>query len=483
MAEEAEDDVKDAALDLARRGWGPDAAGWGNWPLWGDDGFDPTRPSKNPNWEVDYSGGYSQNRMNAVILGVSSGDPNQEFALPCPPSNTLFKPESPDDEDDGPAISVMTDGLQVWTLEPPWGWVPNDSGGPRQYKWRALRWEQVPDLLQGARTAPDFRYEPTPVDASSRSRYTPPGRIIFGDGENGRVPPPGSLILASYSWTVADAANFSAGFVWARSTEREPYHPEQVIAYPTVRFRNPLPAEGGQDAEPLSQALRRMASEFEGPETLIDLAESGGRSTLDGVDLTGVEPPAMAVNLLDFECLARSVPGTEVARARAWANVDPRFPGVVTPGAVTVVIVPSLPADAPTPTNGLIRRVRAFLQERKPLACRLFVVGPGYQSVGVQATLHTTRTKVDSVRQAADAAVRTFLHPTEGGLSGAGWPFGRDLHAGELMRILAGVSDVVHVTGLQLAAGDGPWSDAPLNVPPRCLLKLTQLLLDVRGDA
>ena len=101
----------------------------------------------------------------------------------------------------------------------------------------------------------------------------------------------------------------------------------------------------------------------------------------------------------------------------------------------------------------------------------------------VQATLHTTRTKVDSVRQAAEAAVRTFLHPIKGGSSGAGWPFGRDLHAGELMRILAGVSDVLHVTGLQLAAGDGPWSDAAVSVPTRSLVKLSQLLLDVKGDA
>jgi hypothetical protein len=480
---EAEEDVKDAADDLARRGWGPDAAAWGKWPLWGSSGFDKKKPLDTPDWEVNYSEGYPQNRVSAVILGVSSGDPNQEYALPCPPTNTQFRPESPDEEDDGPTIRVMTDGLRVWTLEPPWGWLPTNQGPRPRKEWRAVTWGLVPDLLQGSRTIPEFQYEPTPPDASSRSRYTAPGRIVFGDGQNGRVPPPGSLILASYSWTVAEAANFSPGFVWARSTDREPNHPDQVIAFPTIRFRNPLPAEGGQDAEPLSQALRRMANEFEGPETLIELATSGPKTTLDGTDLTGVISPSMAVNLLDFECLARSVPGTEVARARAWASVDPHFPGVVAPGAVTVVIVPSLPADSPTPSEGLLRRVRAFLRERKPLACRLFVIGPEYQPVRVQATLHTARLRTDSVRQAADAAVRTFLHPIRGGSSGAGWPFGRDLHAGELMRTLAEIRDVVHVTGLQLAAGDSPWSDAAVCVPARALLQLTELTLDVKGDA
>ena len=73
---------------------------------------------------------------------------------------------------------------------------------------------------------------------------------------------------------------------------------------------------------------------------LIELANSEARNTLDGVDLTGVQPPPTAVNLLDFECLASFVPGTEVARTRAWGDTDPRFPGLVAPGAITVVIVP-----------------------------------------------------------------------------------------------------------------------------------------------
>jgi hypothetical protein len=483
MTEEAEADVNDAAADLARRGWGPDAAGWGGWPLWSANGFDASRPDENPTLEVDVSAGYAQNRISAVVLGVSNGEPNQGFPLPCSPTNTRFKPESPNDEDDGPTIRVMTDNLRVWTLEPPWGWVPGEPGRPPQKKWRAVQWGRVPDLMLGARNAPDFTYDPTPTGESTHSRYTPPGRIVFGDGENGRVPPLGSLIVASYSWTVAEAANFSAGFIWARSTDREPYHPELVKAYPTVRFRNPLPVAGGQIEEPLSEALNRLANEFAAPEELIELADSGGRNTLDGLEVSSVQPPAMAVNLLDFECLARTVPSTQVARAKAWAEIDPRFPGVVAPGAITVVIVPSLPANRPMPTDGLLGRVRAFLLERRPLACRLFVIGPEYTPLRVQAALHTTVQTVESVRKAADAAVRQFLHPISGGSLGTGWPFGRDVHTGELMRILAAVSDVRHVTGLRLAAGDGEWTEAAVGVPARALVELTELLLDVLGDA
>ena len=196
---------------------------------------------------------------------------------------------------------------------------------------------QTPDLALGARKAQHFRYVATPVNAPGRSRYAPPGSIVFGDGENGRVPSPGSLVLASYSWTLAEAGNFASAFIWARSDDRDPDRREEVKRYPAVRFRNPLPAAGGCDAEPLSTALLRLAEEFAAPEKLVELAASNGGVSLDGVDLSRAQTPAMAVNLVDFECLARRVPGTVVARARAWPEVDPRFPNHVAPGAVTLV--------------------------------------------------------------------------------------------------------------------------------------------------
>ena len=179
MTEEAEADVNDAADDLARRGWGPDAAGWGAWPLWGVNGFDAINRLTTPGGRWTSPQAIPRTGCNVVVLGVSSGDPNQGFALPCPPTNTQFRPESPDAEDDGMTIRVMTDGLRVWTLEPPWGWVPSKPGLPPRKIWRSVQWERVPDLILGARKAPDFKYDPTPTDESTRSRYTPPGQIIW----------------------------------------------------------------------------------------------------------------------------------------------------------------------------------------------------------------------------------------------------------------------------------------------------------------
>src|SRR5262249_59528061 len=130
------------------------------------------------------------------------------------------------------------------------------------------------------------------------------------------------------------------------------------------------PAGGGKPAEDLPSAMSRLAAEFGATDALLGRADRVGATTLDGIDLAGQIPPPMAVTLLDFECLARTVPGTVVVRARAWAEVDAR-----------------LPAARPEPTPGLLRRVAAHLEARRPVACRLCVTWPEDQTVRVRATV------------------------------------------------------------------------------------------------
>ena len=89
MSEEAEADVNDAANDLAARGWGPLAAAWGAWPLWTENGFTKDAPA------VEFDADPRRPRaarIRAVVLGVGTGEPNQSFALPCPPDRMYFSP-------------------------------------------------------------------------------------------------------------------------------------------------------------------------------------------------------------------------------------------------------------------------------------------------------------------------------------------------------------------------------------------------------
>jgi hypothetical protein len=110
------------------------------------------------------------------------------------------------------------------------------------------------------------------------------------------------------------------------------------------------------------------------------------------------------------------------------------------------------------------------------------VVGPEYLDVRVKATVHAVAGTGQAVGDRARLAVERFLHPLTGGPAGAGWPFGRHLHLGELLQVLAATEGVRYVTGLRLAAGDGPWGETAVAVPAQALVA-AQVQIAVQEDA
>src|SRR5205823_5209017 len=76
-----------------------------------------------------------------------------------------------------------------------------------------------------------------------------------------------------------------------------------------------------------------------------------------------------------------------VQRANAMPLTNPGFPGVSVPGAVTVIIVPAVSdpnVRNPTPSQGLIRTVCAYLNQRRLITTELYVVAPTYRLVRVR---------------------------------------------------------------------------------------------------
>lgn len=465
-------DLDDAVTEFRRRGWGNVAPNWPTWPLWNRYGFAGMEREKTPD--------YTEDRLQAVVLGVGDGRPLQAFALPAPFANTYLKPLPPDEEFTDPPLRVVTDTLRVWVLEPTWGWTPPRRGAtpPPEQPWHVAEWTAIPDFALSTRNGEHYRMVPS----VSTSRYESPGSVTFGDGEYGRAPAPGAVILASYSWTVAEAANFAVGYTWARTSEIDRTDPQQaVVRHPVLRFRNVLPAQGGTPSETLAAAVNRLAAEFAAPNRLVEWAEQAKSPTLDGLDVAAFTPPLTAVTLLDLEHLARTIPGTHVERARAWAEIDPRYPDQTVEGSVTIIIVPALPTERPMPTPGLLQTVHNYLWARRSVTSRLIIRGPEYTVVRVRATVHTNAERVARVRQEATDTIQAFLHPLRGGPTQRGWPFGRAVYPGELLALLAQVRGVQYVDGLRLATATGAWGEQPIDLPPRALVDL-HLDLDVQGD-
>lgn len=174
--------------------------------------------------------------------------------------------------------------------------------------------------------------------------------------------------------------------------------------------RNPVAAAGGTDEETIDEIIERA------PRTL--------------------KARDRAVTAEDFEQFAREA--GPVRRAKAFALMHPKFPGIEVPGVVTLVIVPDNDKPAPYPTEALRRAVCVHLDKYRLIGTELHVTGPDYVplSLAIRAVAEPGIDPAE-IRVAVEAAARAFLHPLTGGLRGAGWPFGGAVHYGELYQALA----------------------------------------------
>jgi hypothetical protein len=299
------------------------------------------------------------------------------------------------------------DPEQRFQLDP----APLDMEGLHLFAGHGNTWRRLRPRGDLVASGPDDGH--VTVDATT-------GRITFGDGRHGIVPPRDDLVVAVARTTLAERGNVPAGTL-DRIAGGEP---------PGVTVAQPLAAAGGEPAETLGAAEVRAAEL--------------------------VVAPSRAVMLADTEALARATPGTSIARVVALGDRHPAFPCVTAAGIVTVVVVPHLPADRPVPSPGLRHAVAAYLCPRRLVGTRIEVTGPRYVTVSIRATVAAQRLAVlADVRGRVVEAIDAFLHPLHGGPAGTGWPFGRDVVRTEMLQVLDDVPGVDHVLELDLIGPNG----------------------------
>lgn len=346
--------------------------------------------------------------LNMVLVGTGSESPQQIITLPNAP---------------------VADGQAQLFLQTPSGW---------------LTLQQRPDL--DASTGVDFM-----LDATT-------GNCTFGDGQRGHLLPLFAPVLARYAITEGAAGSILSGASWSLlDDDVNRMLLGEAVADAVSRIQsaaNPDNAHSGTNAESLESAAGRAAASFWSHERLLEFA--GKSITLDQLDRQkgmALTAPLRATTVLDFERLALDVPGTQVARARAWAGIDPTYPCLQAPGTVTVVIVPHLPLGRPMPSPGLLRAVKHYLNRRRVVGTRLVVVAPTYTQVAVRAKVKSkSGVNVSRVQEAILKNLNRFLDPLIGGAEEKGWPFGRDVYRAEILQLIDGVAGVDHVLFLELVA-------------------------------
>jgi hypothetical protein len=368
-------------------------------------------------------------------LGRGTGLPLQQLAL----SGTL----------------VQGGSLRLYTLE--------KEGEGEAYLWR--EWLEREDLDASSPTDPHFRLDPTT------------GEVTFGTGKGGRVPPPGTWMVGAYRETAAGMGNVAAGTI-SRLADT-PHNRAIVPDVNGIRERlgaitNRAAATDGAEAENVDQAAGRAIEALWAHEQLLSLCAPPACQSLDQLPrhtAAAVRAPQRAISLPDFERLALNVPGTQVARARAWANLHPAYPCVRAPGVVTVVVMPYLPTARPEPSPGLLAMVRHYLQRRRVVTTRIEVIGPMYLEVRVRAKVQALPGASPArVREDVIQALNNFLRPLADPPHKTGWPFGRDVYRSEVLQAIDDVAGVDHVLSLDLIPDDGEPQCGNLRLCPTWLV-------------
>jgi predicted phage baseplate assembly protein len=279
-------------------------------------------------------------------------------------------------------------------------------------------WDAQPDLYD---SGPQDRHYT--IDALS-------GEISFGDGSSGRIPPPGqNNVRITYQTGGGEQGNRDAETIM-----------ELKSAIPYIDgVTNHEAATGGAATEPVDRAAGRGTRALRHRDRAVTAA--------DLEDLATAASPAVAR-------AAAVVPTFNPFSLWLDPEAAPSADHVaVDAGRAGVVIVPGDAAtDRPTPSLGLLREVHDYLQARFPEDADLWVAGPEWIGVLVDATVvPVSLAEADEVGARVRAAIESYLHPLTGGPAGGGWAFGRKPHQSDLYTVIMAVSGVDDVRELTVS--------------------------------
>lgn len=245
------------------------------------------------------------------------------------------------------------------------------------------------------------------------------GEIRFGDGRRGAIPianvnnPGANVVARRYRYGGGMKGNVPAGALHALRSSVPGIDENGVV--------NPVASYGGREEETLDQAKQRAPA--------------------------AIRARCRAVTSDDFEFFATQA--ANITRAKALPLRHPDFPGVAVPGVVTVVVVPDSADPEPRPSEGTLRTVCAYLDQRRLLTTEVYVAPPTYQEVSVRAdVVADDGADLAVVQREVDQTLLTYFHPLRGGEDGLGWPFGGTISFSRTFQrvfSVAGVSSVSRV--------------------------------------
>lgn len=334
---------------------------------------------------------FCRRQFSGKIALSSDGLPCQEF--PFDPEGTL-----------------LTDELRIMVRD------RADSESPR---WN--EYSYIDDLALAGADDRVFTYD--------EERHC----IMFGDNENGEVPPVGrdNILIVSCTLTRGAAGNISAGSLQAISTADSTYAVEQ-----------PASAAGGADRESLEAAVRRFR---------YSLTDNN-----------------RAVTAEDHRRIALRTPGLRVADVRAIPFFDPEDPFAPPEkrrNLITLAVLPYSRGSFPVPDGRFLAAVKQHMEKYRLLTLDLRTCAPVYVRINITAEIICGTSEVAAVRKNAEERLRrTFNIYGENGRT----RFGVPVLESELIESLCSNDGVLAVKYIRISADRPDCRKTPsgIQIPP-----------------
>lgn len=276
-------------------------------------------------------------------------------------------------------------------------------------------WGMIDDLVFAGRDDAVFQ-----LDAEA-------GTLRFGDGIRGRIPAPGMRVrVASMRAGGGSAGNLPPGTLKAFS---KAIPVDSLAVLPQLKVVQSMGTVGGQDAETLAEAERRIPLALRHRER--------------------------AVTSDDFRILAAEAPGAVLGRVEVMPKFKPHQRKENVPGVISVMALPMISTyrpPNPRPDRPTLEAVFAYLDPRRTVGTELYVIGCEYipLGLGVGITVREGYGRETVAEEVKDALFRYLWPLAPGGSQGQGWPLKRPIRDREIEVAVAQVEGVEGIAGVQL---------------------------------
>lgn len=339
------------------------------------------------------------------VLGSSNGQPNQQFSLDRATTTATAVAQvllaTSEDPEYAVAISV---------IEPSTAVSPTVGLNQPQPQTITVPWARVDSFIA---RGPDERV--FTVDALA-------GAILFGDGKNGKIPPPGprNVIATCYAVTQGASGNLAAGALTGM------YSATQGIAQVT----NPIAARGGAGADVVNDLIAIGPGRVRANDRVVTPADAQAVAPLANAGVRRVRAIEHAWG-----------PGMTLSDAYA------SFPPLMSPDDIgwprleLVVLATSNEPEPLTPMS-MLDDVLTYVRNRSTpaLAARTSARRPSFKRINVAVLLEVSAPKAQwpQTKTTITAQLMQFLHPSQGGTDSRGWPIGEAMRYMSVRSFLLG---------------------------------------------